>query len=170
MARFPTICQVPIEDLISHYGATDFRQAFVCFVIQQRYPGIQRAQMEYEVADFRLPFTTTSVYHCIKFRKVDQEQWSSIADSIHIQPCHCDKKGHIISGRFDAALLDSSRKGQTGIHVLRAAQIRVVFCISREAANCLFPCSINVPELLAYVEWFSPFLLRSPSLARVSTR
>jgi hypothetical protein len=40
MARFPTICRVPIEHLISHYGATNFRQAFACFVIQQRCPGI----------------------------------------------------------------------------------------------------------------------------------
>ena len=44
-----------------------------------------------------------------------------------------------------------------GLHALCVAQIHVVFHISREAVNHLFPHSINVPELLAYVKWFSPF-------------
>ena len=156
-AQNPNVRQVPIEHLISLYGATDFRQAFARFVIQQRNPKIRPAQMEREVPNVHLPFTTTSVYHRIKFREVDQGQQSCIADSLHIQPSRRSKNGRIIPGRFDTALLDSGRKNQTGIQGLRVAQIRVVFRISREAADHMFPQSINVPELLAYVEWFSPF-------------
>lgn len=32
-----------------------------------------------------------------------------------------------------------------------------MFSISRAAAELLFPCGIYAPEILAYVEWFSPF-------------
>jgi hypothetical protein len=157
MSKFPSVWQVPIEHLISLYGATDFQHAFVRFVIQQCNPKIRPAQMEREVPNLHLPFTTTSVHHCIKFCEVDQELQSSIADSIYIQPPHQAKNGHVIPSRFDTALLDSGRKNQTGIQALHVAQIRVVFCISREAADHLFPHTINVPELLAYVEWFMPF-------------
>ena len=53
--------------------------------------------------------------------------------------------------------MDSGRKNQTGIQALHVTQIQVVFCISCEAADHLLPHSINVPELLAYVEWFTLF-------------
>ena len=126
-------------------------------MIQQCNPKIRPAQMEREVLNLHLPFTTTSVYHRIKFCEVDQELQSSIADSIYIQPSRRAKNGRIIPCRFDTALVDTGRKNQTGIHALRVAQIRVVFCIRREAVDHLFPHPVNVPELLAYVEWFTPF-------------
>ena len=53
--------------------------------------------------------------------------------------------------------MDSGRKNQTGIQALHVTQIQVVFRISCEAADHLLPHSINVPELLAYVEWFTLF-------------
>jgi hypothetical protein len=157
MSKFPSVRQVPIEHLISLYGATDFRRTFARFVIQQHNPKIRPAQMECEVPNLHLPFTTTSVHHHIKFCEVDQELWSSIADSIYIQPPCQAKNGCVIPLRFDTALLDSGRKNQTGIQALCVAQIHVVFCISREAADHLFPHTINVPELLVYVEWFTLF-------------
>ena len=39
-SRSPTVRHIPIEHLISHYGATNFRREFVQFVIQQCYPGM----------------------------------------------------------------------------------------------------------------------------------
>ena len=86
ITQFPSVWQVPIEHLISLYGATDFQHAFAQFVIQQCNPKIWPAQIEHKVPHFHLPFTTMSVYHPIKFCKVDQELESSIADSIYIQP------------------------------------------------------------------------------------
>jgi hypothetical protein len=112
MSKFPSVQQVPIEHIISLYGATDFQRAFARFVIQQCNPKIQPAQMECEVPNLHLPFTTTSVHHHIKFRKVDQELWSSIADSIYIQPPRQVKNGRVIPSHFDTALLDSGRKNQ----------------------------------------------------------
>lgn len=115
MARHPSVRQVTIEDLASLYGAIDFRNALARFIIQQRYPGIRPAHVEREVPHVHFPFTTVSVYHRIKFRQTDQEQESSIADVIHVQPRHRNKKGRVVEGRFDTALLHNGRKDQTGI-------------------------------------------------------
>jgi len=115
MTRHPSVQRVPIEDLNIRYGATDFRNAFAWFIVQQRRPGIRSAQLEREIPYVNLPFTTVSVYHRIKFRQVDQEQKSSVADVLHIQPSRHNKKGHIVAGRFDTALLHNGQANQTGI-------------------------------------------------------
>ncbi|KAF8326774.1 hypothetical protein F5887DRAFT_899535 [Amanita rubescens] len=157
LTRHPSARHVSIEDLETLYGATNFRNTFARFVIQKRYPAVRPAQLEREAPCIHLPFTTVSVFHRIKYRQVDQEQESSIADAIHIQPRRRNKKGHIIKGRFDTALVHNGGRDQMGIRALRVAQIRAVFSISRTAMNLLFPQSIYVPEIFAYVEWFSPF-------------
>ena len=115
MMRHPSIQRVPIEDLSIHYGATDFRNAFAWFIVQQHRPGIRSAQLEREIPYVHLPFITVSVYHHIKFHQVDQEQQSSIADVLHIQPPRHNKQGRVVAGHFDTALLHSGQTNQTGI-------------------------------------------------------
>lgn len=113
MPKHPSVPSVPIEHLVSKYGAKFFRAAFARFVVLWRNPQITRARLEWDILDVHIPFINVSVYHRIRFR--DKFRDVETVDSIHVQPLRKDKKGWSIAGRFDTCLVDCG-EGQTGIH------------------------------------------------------
>jgi hypothetical protein len=68
MAKHPTVQSVPINQLMSLYGATFFHTAFAWFVILWRNPQTTRACLEQDILDIHIPFINVSVYHRIWFR------------------------------------------------------------------------------------------------------
>ena len=67
MAKRPTACSVSIENLEIDYGASQFCEAFMRFVIQWQQLGIRQAHLDYEIQGVHLPFISVSTYHQIKF-------------------------------------------------------------------------------------------------------
>ena len=114
----PSVRGVSIAALASNYGAHDFRDAFARFAIQRHQPGIQRAQLEREMHCFVIPFTTVSVYHCIKYEDVEAQAKGGLAiDAIYVQAQRHGQNGRIIPGRFDTALVHcGTDQHRTGVH------------------------------------------------------
>ena len=112
----PTVLSVPLNTLVQNYGTTNFREALAQFVILSNNPEVTRNQLERQLWGVRIPFSKVPVWHRIKFLQTDPYTSSlSTADSIHCHPERVDKRGDIIPGRFDTALINDSTGEETGI-------------------------------------------------------
>ncbi|KAF8320234.1 hypothetical protein F5887DRAFT_905168, partial [Amanita rubescens] len=155
MAKEPSKYSVPLDSIVNDYGATYLRDALARFIVQTNSPYLTRAQVEQRSLYTFLPFLALPVFHRIKFRDAN----NVIIDAIHVQPARKDKQGRFVPARFDTALVNSSDEASLNknIHDYRVARIRVVFSLKPKAIKQLFLPQINVPQHLAYVEWFTPF-------------
>jgi hypothetical protein len=111
MARLPTCYSVPIDILVSDYGAVHFRDAFARFAAGWLNPQFNHTQIERASLNINIPFTTVSVYHRIKFTNIGTTE---IVDVLHIQPSRQDEQGQYLPQRFDTALV-LVRPGGEGI-------------------------------------------------------
>jgi hypothetical protein len=128
MTKFPSRRAVSIEDLMSAYRANFFHSAFARFVVLWKNSQTTRARLEQDILDVHIPFMTVSVYHRIQFR--DKYLEEPTVDSIQIQPQKTDKRGRIIPGRFDTALIDCRNGDRMGIHG-RLQSTRRMYCTKR---------------------------------------
>ncbi|TBU39377.1 hypothetical protein BD309DRAFT_1003767 [Dichomitus squalens] len=170
MTKHPSIRAVKITAIPTDYGAYFFRDALARFVSQRNYPHYTPQQIERESARVFLPFQTLPAYHKVKFWVIDPDVCAApgteTRDVIHVQPAHKSKRGDVLPGRFDTALVrDTRENAQLGIHGLQVAQVRIVFKIPKKAIPVLFPKLSDAARPyghLAYVEWFSPFTNPEP--------
>ncbi|KAM6493735.1 hypothetical protein JOM56_010096, partial [Amanita muscaria] len=113
VTRRPSANAVAISVLVSHYGATFFRDAFARFIAGWRDPNLSCAQLERESMNINIPFTAVSVYHRLKFTNAGH---SETEDSLHVYPARCHKNGRLNSSRFDTALVCTGSVEILGIH------------------------------------------------------
>ncbi|KAF8645678.1 hypothetical protein AX14_009192, partial [Amanita brunnescens Koide BX004] len=119
-------------------------------------PDLTPAQVERQSLYLFLPFVALPVFHHIKFCNEDQ----LIVDAIHVQLAQRDKQGRVVPARFDTAFVNinsNEARLNKNIHDYRVVQIRVIFSLQPKVIKKLFLPHIEVPQHLAYVEWFTPF-------------
>lgn len=116
MTKQPTVYSVLLNTLVQRYGATHFREAFARFVVLSNDPNVTRGQLERKLWGVRLPFNKVPVWHRIKYQQTDPYTLRlSTADSIHCQPEYVNKRGDVIPGRFDTALINDGTGEEIGI-------------------------------------------------------
>ncbi|KAG2739279.1 hypothetical protein P692DRAFT_20756281, partial [Suillus brevipes Sb2] len=161
VAKHPSIKRVSFATLAADYGAVHFRAALARFVAQVTEPGLTARHLENAAVDVILPMTSVAVFHKIRYNVVthDGTHDNITVDAIHARPARRDRHGRDVPARFDTALVNLGNGGALGVEGYRVAQVRVVFGLSAKAKLTMFR-NINVPDHLAYVEWFEPFANR----------
>ncbi|KJA19341.1 hypothetical protein HYPSUDRAFT_1096163 [Hypholoma sublateritium FD-334 SS-4] len=138
LTKHPTARSISIDNLVSRYGATHFRTALERFVALTNEPNLTRAQLERKLWGIRIPFTKLPVWHRIKFTRQDPSS------------------GEVLPARFDPALINDGTGKDVGLEGYHIGRIHVVFSLPRQSLPIMFTSGREVPEHLAYVEWYTP--------------
>jgi hypothetical protein len=123
LTKWPSAKAVDLDDLVSDYGATFFREALRRYLVLLKHTNagtsltLTRRQLEQEVLYTDLPFTTLPVYHRIKFiTTADSDNAKDVTlDTIHVRPNRKSKRGTLLPARFDTALLNVESAGHQGM-------------------------------------------------------
>ena len=170
LTKHPSLLAVPLDVLVTKYGATHFHTALARFIALSNDPDLTRGQLERKLWGIRMPFTKVAVWHRIKFMRTDPSTLLvSTSDSIHCRPERKDSHGKPIPSRFDTALINDGTGEDIGLdgtsfvlifwHNIRSfsrksgyhiGRIRVVFSIPERALPIVYTDSTEVPEHLAY--------------------
>lgn len=117
LAKQPSARAVDLDDVVRKYGAQFFREALRRYIVLAKHSGppLTRSQVERQILFVKLPFTTVSVYHRLKFTAPGDTTLASrvTLDSIHVKPERLTKKGKKIPARFDTALLSVGSSEET---------------------------------------------------------
>ena len=174
---------VPLNRIMEKWHAPLFMTALRRYISLLNNPKLNAAQLERSLWDVHFPFRVLPVWNVVKYLKIDPVTgMKSTADSIHAKPGRTSKQNHHISGRFDMALVNKggarddgteggkSDDGTKGMSIVCSGtkitnifrfegygvvRVKVIFSISKRFHVHLFKPGIDVPDHLAYVEWYS---------------
>ncbi|KAF9529836.1 hypothetical protein CPB83DRAFT_924972 [Crepidotus variabilis] len=156
LTKHPTLRSVHIDSLITDYGATHFRNALARYTVLTNNPNISRANLERALWGVRIPFVRVPVWHRLKFLRTDPATGvSSTSDAIHVRPARRDARGNDIAARFDTAWINDGDGGDVGVEGYMVGRVRVIFTIPEQYRAILFNNAIEIPDHLAYIQWFS---------------
>ncbi|KAJ3576413.1 hypothetical protein NP233_g453 [Leucocoprinus birnbaumii] len=81
----------------------------------------------------------------------------TVVDSIYVKPAYINKKGQVVPGRFDTAVIDiDSNNDVRSLEGCGVGRICCIFSLPPAAVRSWFPDGWNHNHL-AYLEWYTPF-------------
>ena len=110
MTREP-VAQVPLDRIVSKYGATDFHNALAKFLTHHENPNMSRQALQSTASQFRFNFDRICVFHKVKLWIQDPQGCAETEDTLDVIHARCmttTRTGQKLSARFDTALIDVS--------------------------------------------------------------
>ncbi|KAF8998031.1 hypothetical protein BDQ17DRAFT_1391788 [Cyathus striatus] len=159
LSKHPSCRAVTIDKITQEYGAQFFRDALARFVTMTNNPELDStAQLEHDLWNVHLPTQKFQIWHYIRFTRKDPfTNQIYTADSIHARPQYTNNKHQAIPGRFDTAYINDGTGINTGTDGYRIGQVRLIFSLTETTKSYLFTSTTEVPQHLAYIEWFTKF-------------
>ncbi|KAI0045265.1 hypothetical protein FA95DRAFT_1495695, partial [Auriscalpium vulgare] len=155
IARFPNFKSVSFAKLAQNYGALEFENALHRFIMQLRHPEHSAQQIRNLAEGESLQFKSVATFNFIKFWLRDaqgQDDAPDVRDSAHARPAYRDTRNRVVPGRFDIG-----GGADSGVQGYRVAQVRALFSLAIKARKSAFPDGFDIPQHMAYVEWFTHF-------------
>jgi hypothetical protein len=116
LTKHPSVRAVPLDVLVTKYGATHFRTALTHFIALSNDPDLTRGQLERKLWGIRMLFTKVAVWHHIKFMRMDPSTLTvSTSDSINCRPERKDSHGKPVPSCFDTALINDGTGEDIGL-------------------------------------------------------
>ena len=115
LSKHPTVNSVPLDTLVTDYGATYIRDALARFIVTTNHPDWTVRQVEEAALDTFLPFRTLPVYHKVKFiGKLEGNP--VVVDSIHAQPARRSKqRNRRVAHHFDTSIANVGGGQKVGV-------------------------------------------------------
>jgi hypothetical protein len=143
MPKHPSMRSVPLNTIVTEYGATFIWEAIARFIASSNHPDWTQRQVEDAVLDTFLPFRALPIYHKMKFVNGD----FIVVDAVHAQPARRSRR-RPVSGRFDTALVNVQEGEDIGIQGNLPVCSLLIHCInthnvrsSRRPNSCDFQSS-----------------------------
>ncbi|KZV74632.1 hypothetical protein PENSPDRAFT_572729 [Peniophora sp. CONT] len=164
VARTPSVKCLSFEKAERYYGAGDFDFVLKEYALKILHPTWSDRRIRRHAKTYQLPFQSVSAYHRMKFWHADAleregDAVQELPDSIRARPAFRDTQRRKMEGQFNTALVDEFGDGGTYFFIafhLRIGQVRLIFSISETAKETTFADKAgDVPDRLAYIEWFS---------------
>ncbi|KAI0040841.1 hypothetical protein FA95DRAFT_1502225 [Auriscalpium vulgare] len=159
IARAPNFKSVTVAQLRTRYGARDFDEAFMRYILRVWHPHLSVREAANLAIGMKVPFRAVATYNTIKLSIEDPQHRDDaprIKDTIHARPSYLNTRGKAVYGRFDTALVDVGAEDE-GLQGYCVAQVRAIFSLPIKAHEAAYPPGYSAPTHLAYVEWFTPF-------------
>lgn len=122
LTKHPSAKAVPIQRLISDYGAIYFREALARYIAQQNHLNetLSRRRLEDLAANVVLPFRSVAVHHKIKWVSIDAQGHRDpcvTIDSVHAKPGRAgsSQRDDAVPARFDTALVNDGTGDSVGV-------------------------------------------------------
>lgn len=117
LTKHPSVKNVPDDQLVRVYGATQLRSCLAEYIAWRQNPTASWREVHRHAQQISIPALDFHVYHFIKFTKI--ELYSDIpqvvADSVHAKPPRVNNHGITIPARFDTVLIDIGTTVEEGI-------------------------------------------------------
>ena len=119
MTRHPSAKAITLEQLSSRYGASNFQDCLKRFVAKCNHPTASATDVRRIAATVPLwHISKVAVWHKAKFWEADYALYRHASDEydvLHATPARRDKRGKLIAGRFDVALVNTGTGGTIGV-------------------------------------------------------
>lgn len=110
LTKYPSVKGVSAEQLIKLYGAQDLKTCLAEYITWRKFPERSWRSISTTAQSVNLPHLSElhfSIYHFLKFTKLEPYGPEVITDSIHARSARKNKRGQPVPGRFDTVLIAS---------------------------------------------------------------
>ncbi|KAI0685846.1 hypothetical protein BC835DRAFT_1454729 [Cytidiella melzeri] len=130
--------------------------ALARFVTLTNEPNITRGQLEHAIWNFHLPLRKLSVWHHLKFQRMDVVTGKPPSTQFMPGRLGWIRDGNLCQAALTRCSLTTDLAGLQALQVgYCVGRVRAIFSLPIAAQDALFKSSTDITQHLAYIEWYT---------------